>query len=66
MTARGCHAVREARDTASVDTFAPTVPRMTWWRESLLGLLLRLDGKSGTVEGVPADRVHIVDLPVEL
>jgi hypothetical protein len=66
MTAHGCDAAREAGDTASVTAVAPTVLRMTWWREWLFGLLLRLDTQSGTVEGVPADRVHIVDLPIEL
>jgi hypothetical protein len=66
MTAHGSDAAREAGDTVSVDTLAPTVQRMTWWREWLLGLLLRLDARSATIEGAPADRVHTVDLPVEL
>ena len=66
MTAHGCDAVREAGDTAPVATLAPTDPRMTWWREWLFGFLLRLDTQSGIIEGVPADRVHIVDLRAEL
>ena len=66
MTAHACDAVREAGDTASITTLAPTVPRMTWWREWLFDLLLRMAAQSGTIEGVSADRVRIVDLRVKL
>ena len=47
------------------DDVPPDVSRMSVWRTRLFDLLLRLDAKAALVDGVPADRVRIVDVPIE-
>jgi hypothetical protein len=39
---------------------------MSWWRRHLLGVLLRVDATASVLGGVPADRIHTVDIPMRL
>ena len=40
-------------------------PRMARWREALFRFLLRVDARSVAVHGIPPERVHEVDVPIE-
>lgn len=40
-------------------------PSMARWREALFRFLLRLDARSAAVHGIPPERVHQVDVPIE-
>jgi len=40
-------------------------PRMARWREALFGFLLRVDARSAVVNGIPPEKVHVVDVPIE-
>jgi hypothetical protein len=46
------------------DAFAGR-PRMARWREALFRLLLRLDSRSAAIRGIPPEKVHEVDVPIE-
>jgi hypothetical protein len=40
-------------------------PRMALWREALFRLLLRVEARSAAVHGIPPEKVHEVDVPIE-
>jgi hypothetical protein len=40
-------------------------PSMAGWREALFRFLLRLDARSSAVHGIPPEKVHEVDVPIE-
>jgi len=40
-------------------------PRMARWREALFRFLVRLDARSAAIHGIPPEKVHEVDVPIE-
>lgn len=67
MTLDGSPTRRASTDeTVSQAGVSPESLRLSWWRKRLFGLILRLDATSSPLEGVPADRIHSVDLPAKL
>jgi hypothetical protein len=46
------------------DAFAGR-PRMARWREALFRFLLRVDARSAAIRGIPPEKIHEVDVPIE-
>jgi hypothetical protein len=38
---------------------------MARWREALFRFLLRVDARSAATRGIPPEKVHEVDVPIE-
>jgi len=44
----------------------PTRSRLGWWRAALFRLLLRADARAAAANGIPAEQLHHIDVPIEL
>jgi hypothetical protein len=57
--------VNPGADRAVPNDAFPGRPHMARWREALFRFLLRVDARSAAIRGIPPEKVHEVDVPIE-